>query len=48
LALIVGDDELARGVVGMKPLRQETGQTECPIDQLAQGIEAALASLGCA
>ena len=48
LALIVGDDELARGVVGMKPLRQETGQTECPIEQLAQGIEAALASLGCA
>jgi histidyl-tRNA synthetase len=46
LALIVGDDELARGVVGMKPLRQETGQTECPIAQLAQGIEAALASLG--
>jgi histidyl-tRNA synthetase len=48
LAVIVGDDELARGVVGMKPLRQETGQTECPIAQLAQGIEAALASLGCA
>jgi len=48
LALIVGDDELARGVVGMKPLRQETGQTECPIAELAQGIEAALASLGCA
>jgi histidyl-tRNA synthetase len=48
LALIVGDDELARGVVGMKPLRQETGQTECPIERLAQGIEAALASLGCA
>jgi histidyl-tRNA synthetase len=47
LALIVGDDELARGVVGMKPLRQETGQTECPIAQLAQGIEAALVSLGC-
>jgi histidyl-tRNA synthetase len=48
LALIVGDDELARGVVGMKPLRQETGQTECPIAELARGIEAALASLGCA
>jgi histidyl-tRNA synthetase len=48
LAVIVGDDELARGVVGMKPLRQETGQTECPIAQLAEGIEAALTSLGCA
>ena len=48
LALIVGDDELARGVVGMKPLRQESGQSECPIAQLAQGIEVALATLGCA
>jgi histidyl-tRNA synthetase len=47
LALIVGDDELARGVVGMKPLRQESGQSECPIAQLAEGIETALAALGC-
>ncbi|HVY82176.1 MAG TPA: histidine--tRNA ligase, partial [Steroidobacteraceae bacterium] len=31
LALILGDDELARGVVGMKPLRQESGQTDCPL-----------------
>jgi histidyl-tRNA synthetase len=43
LALILGDDELARGVVGMKPLRQEAGQTECPIAELAAGITAALA-----
>jgi histidyl-tRNA synthetase len=42
LALIVGDDELARGVVGMKPLRQEAGQTECPIAELAPGVTAAL------
>ena len=42
LALILGDDELARGVVGMKPLRQEAGQTECPIAELAAGITAAL------
>ncbi|MBV8852506.1 MAG: histidine--tRNA ligase [Sinobacteraceae bacterium] len=48
LALIVGDDELARGVVGMKPLRQEAGQSECPIAQLAGGIETALAALGAA
>jgi len=47
LAVIVGDDELARGVVGMKPLRQESGQSECPVAQLAAGIEAALAALGC-
>ena len=46
LALIVGDDELARGVVAMKPLRQESGQSECPIAQLAAGIEKALAALG--
>ena len=43
LALIIGDDELARGVVGVKPLRQEAGQTECPIAELAAGITAALA-----
>ncbi len=42
LALIIGDDELARGVVGVKPLRQESGQTECPIAELAAGITAAL------
>ncbi|MGH8139985.1 MAG: histidine--tRNA ligase [Steroidobacteraceae bacterium] len=46
LALIVADDELARGVVAMKPLRQESGQSECPIAQLTTGIEAALAGLG--
>jgi histidyl-tRNA synthetase len=46
LALIVGDDELGRGVVGMKPLRQESGQSECPIESLASGIEAALTALG--
>src|SRR3984957_2690390 len=43
LALIIGDDELARGVVGVKPLRQEAGQTECPIAELAAGVSAALA-----
>jgi histidyl-tRNA synthetase len=46
LALILGDDELARGVVGVKPLRQEAGQTECPIADLAAGITAALAVAG--
>jgi histidyl-tRNA synthetase len=44
LALIVGDDELARGVVGVKPLRQEAGQTECPIAELAAGVTAALSA----
>jgi histidyl-tRNA synthetase len=44
LALIIADDELARGVVAMKPLRTEAGQSECPIAQLAAGVDAALAS----
>jgi histidyl-tRNA synthetase len=46
LALIIGDDELARGVVAMKPLREESGQSECPIVQLAAGVDAALAGVG--
>jgi histidyl-tRNA synthetase len=46
LALIIGDDELARGVLGVKPLRVESGQSECPIEALAAGLDAALASLG--
>jgi histidyl-tRNA synthetase len=44
LALIVGEDELARGVVSMKPLRASAGQSECPIAQLAAGLDAALAA----
>jgi histidyl-tRNA synthetase len=44
LALIVGEDELARGVVGMKPLRAASGQSECPIGELAPALEAALAA----
>ncbi len=42
LAVIIGEDELARGVVGLKPLRLEAGQSECPIGELPQRIEAAL------
>ena len=42
LALIIGDDELVRGVVALKPLRRELGQSECPIAELAGGVEAAL------
>ena len=42
VALIVGDDELARGVVAVKPLRRELGQSECPVEALAAGVEAAL------
>ena len=42
LALILGDDELSRGVVAVKPLRQESGQSDCPIPELAARIEAVL------
>jgi histidyl-tRNA synthetase len=43
LAIILGDDELARGVAAVKPLRREAGQSECPLPELAAAIEAALA-----
>jgi histidyl-tRNA synthetase len=45
LALICGDDELGRGVVGMKPLRDASGQTECPRPDLAQRVEEVLLRL---
>jgi hypothetical protein len=41
--VILGDDELARGVAAVKPLRREAGQSECPLPELAAAIEAALA-----
>jgi len=44
VALIVGEDELARAVVGLKPLRDTAGQSECPIAQLPAGLDAALAA----
>jgi len=44
VALIIGEDELARGVVGVKPLRASSGQSECPIAQLAPAVDAALAA----
>ena len=34
LALILGDAELDRGVVGVKPLRREAGQSECLLAEL--------------
>ena len=42
LALIIGEDEIARGVVGLKPLRDTSGQSECAIAQLPAGLDAAL------
>jgi histidyl-tRNA synthetase len=45
LALICGDDEFGRGVVAMKPLRQEAGQTECPRLEVAARVEELLSRL---
>ena len=38
LALILGDEELGRGVAGVKPLRREGGQSECALAELAARI----------
>jgi len=43
LALILGEEELARGVAGVKPLRREGGQSECPLPLLAERIGQLLA-----
>lgn len=45
LALICGDAEGERGVVAMKPLRAESGQTECPRAELASRVEELLLRL---
>ncbi len=38
LALILGEEELARGVAGVKPLRREGGQSECALAELPARI----------
>jgi len=42
LAVILGDEELDRGVAAVKPLRHEGGQIDCPVDLLAERITASL------
>jgi histidyl-tRNA synthetase len=42
LALILGDEELDRGVAAVKPLRGEGGQSDCPLAQLPAHIESLL------
>lgn len=42
LALIIGDDEVARGVAAVKPLRAGMEQQECALDRLAERIAALL------
>jgi histidyl-tRNA synthetase len=41
-ALILGDDEVARGVVALKALRQELAQEECPMDRISERLGALL------
>jgi histidyl-tRNA synthetase len=42
LALVLGDAELDKGVVGVKPLREEAGQSECPVIDVAARVAAIL------
>jgi len=37
-ALVLGDDEVARGVVALKALRQDLAQEECPIDGISERL----------
>jgi histidyl-tRNA synthetase len=37
-ALVLGNDEAARGVVAVKALRQESVQEECPLDRINERI----------
>jgi histidyl-tRNA synthetase len=42
LALILGDEELDRGVAALKPLRREGGQIDCPLAELPARIASML------
>ncbi len=42
LAVILGDAELERGVVAVKPLRREAGQSECPLAELPARVRTML------
>ena len=37
-ALVLGDDEAARGVVAVKALRRELAQEECPLERISERI----------
>jgi histidyl-tRNA synthetase len=41
-ALVLGDDEVARGVVALKALRQDLAQEECPLSQISERLGALL------
>jgi histidyl-tRNA synthetase len=37
-ALVLGDDEVARGAVAVKALRRELPQEECPLERISERI----------
>jgi histidyl-tRNA synthetase len=45
-ALVLGDDEVARGVVALKALRQDLAQEECPVDRISERLGALLGLKG--
>jgi histidyl-tRNA synthetase len=38
IALVMGDDEAARGVVAVKALRREAAQEECPLEKINERL----------
>ena len=45
-ALVLGDDEVARGVVAIKALRRELAQEECPLSQISERLRVLLGLKG--
>ena len=45
-AVILGDEEVARGIAALKPLREDAGQVEVPIAGLAQELARLVAGRG--
>ena len=46
-AVILGDDEIARQVATLKPLREESGQRQVPLAELAAELARATGARGC-
>ena len=46
VALLLGDDEVARGVVAIKHLRREIAQEECPADRISERLGVLLGLTG--
>ncbi len=45
-ALLLGDDEVDRGVAAIKPLRRESTQEECPLSQISERLTGLLGLKG--